>query len=258
MLFLTDCFVWFGEESVITFICHQRAGKNRGKKPLVTLVTNWAFLIKTDTKQRKFENNQGSKRKAFLSILHLSLFSFSTKPNWSFRKLTLKGWQGQRAERIFENQNLKRFPKTSIWIVQSRLNVLHSTKNWNKGVLRSFNSWQQKYLGKHKFALKMFVSFNKVITISSAVYYSLIKSIQFCENLVAAMQRWINGSMCIKIFHWSSGNAYHEIEFGQFVYLSDPSSADLALARWWCWDEILNFAEKQYRQRQRGQRWQWR
>ena len=78
----------------------------------------------------------------------------------------------------------------------------------------------------------MFVSFNKVITISSAVYYSLIKSIQFCENLVAAMQRWINGSMCIKIFHWSSGNAYHEIEFGQFVYLSDPSGADLTLARW--------------------------
>ena len=55
--FLTDCFVWFGEESVITFICHQRAGKNRGKKPLVTLVTNWAFLIKTETKQKSLKQS---------------------------------------------------------------------------------------------------------------------------------------------------------------------------------------------------------
>ena len=42
-----------GEESVITFICHQQAGKNRGKKPLVTLVTNWAFLIKSGERTNK-------------------------------------------------------------------------------------------------------------------------------------------------------------------------------------------------------------
>ena len=71
----------------------------------------------------------------------------------------------------------------------------------------------------------MFVSFNKVITISSAVYYSLIKSIQFCENLVAAMQRWINGSMCIKIFYRT--NVFCELELGQFVYYHTHRNASL-------------------------------
>ena len=61
--FVIDCLVWLGEESVITFICHQPAGKNRGKKPLVTLVTNWAFLIKTDAKQRKTPKQSRIKEK---------------------------------------------------------------------------------------------------------------------------------------------------------------------------------------------------
>ena len=63
--FVQKCLVWFWEESVITFICHQRAGKNRGKKPPVTLVTNWAFLIKTETKQKSLKQSN-RKRKLML------------------------------------------------------------------------------------------------------------------------------------------------------------------------------------------------
>lgn len=50
----------------------------------------------------------------------------------------------------------------------------------------------------------------------SFVNYSLIELIPFCEKLVAAMQHWINGSMCIKIFYRTDG--FREIELGQFVY----------------------------------------
>ena len=86
LLFLKDCFVWFGEESVITFICHQRAGKNRGKKPLVTLVTNWAFLIKTDAKQGKTPKQSRIKEKwkVFIHVVFKLISVISAKLNYSF------------------------------------------------------------------------------------------------------------------------------------------------------------------------------
>ena len=73
--FVIDCLVWVvGKKVLLHLFAISRPGKNRGKKPLVTLVTNWAFLIKTDAKQRKNPGTIKNKKEieGFLSRMHLS------------------------------------------------------------------------------------------------------------------------------------------------------------------------------------------
>ena len=113
--FVINCLVWLGEESVITFICHQRAGKNMGKKPLVTLVTNWAFLIKTDAKQRKTPKQSRIKEKwkAFYPCCVLVNFSYFRNTKLFFFSVeTWNGWWGVKWKRISEKLRIsKEFPK---------------------------------------------------------------------------------------------------------------------------------------------------
>ena len=112
----------------------------------------------------------------------------------------------------------QRMFRSSIWIVQSGLNLLHSPLIWNKGVLPSFNSLPSlpsnnnispvgfgflyslhiiKNWGYIKKNQHFLLGNNNIL----AVRFWNIEMWTFCGRLVAAMQQWINRSMCIKIFY---------------------------------------------------------